>query len=349
MRKLLLTNYQAPGDVVMLTSALRDLHLCHPGEFLIDVDTDCPELWENNPYLTPLDRKDPDVQVVECRYPLIEFSNKRPVHFVHGFIENLNHQLGLSIRPTRVAGDIHLSTEEKLGPSPVEEITHAPIPYWIIVAGGKFDCTIKWWHFRRWQTVVDRLRDRIQFVQVGAGQHYHPLLRGVLDLRRRTSLRHLVRLVHHSQGVLCPVTFLMHLAAAVETKPGALSPRPCVVVAGGREPATWEAYPGHRFLHTIGMLPCCMTGGCWRSRSVPLEDGDRKDRPEHLCLDTVNNLPRCMHLITPEQVVEAIESYLQPQGVHPAVESPPVAFCSNESSNGPLSMRRHATQLESVS
>jgi hypothetical protein len=326
MRRIILTNYQAPGDVVMLTAALRDLHRCHPGEFLTDVDTDWPELWENNPYLTPLDRNDPNVQVVECRYPLIELANQRPVHFVHGFIEDLNHQLGLSIRPARVAGDIHLSTEEKLGPSPVEAITNAQLPYWIIVAGGKFDCTIKWWHFRRWQVVVDRLRDRIQFVQIGAPEHYHPPLRGVLDLRRRTSHRHLVRLVYHAQGVLCPVTFLMHLAAAVEAKPGEPSPRPCVVVAGGREPATWEAYPGHRFLHTIGMLPCCLTGGCWRSRSVPLGDGDRKDRPERLCLDTVNNLPRCMDMITPEQVVEAIESYRPSPETPPGAEPAPLNF-----------------------
>lgn len=310
VQKLILANYQAPGDVVMLTAAVRDLHRRYPGLFLTDVDTDWPELWENNPFLTPLDARDPAVRVLQCRYPLIEFSNQRPVHFVHAFIDDLNQQLGLSIEPTRVAGDIHLSELERTQSSPLEEITGESLPYWIIVAGGKFDCTIKWWHIRRWQAVVDRLRDRVLFVQVGAGHHYHPVLKGVLDLRQITSLRDLVRLVHHAQGVLCPVTFLMHLAAAVETKPGAPWPRPCVVVAGGREPATWEAYPGHRFLHTIGTLPCCATGGCWRMRSVPLGDG--RDDPRRLCVDTVNNLPRCMHMITPELVVEAVLSYSKP-------------------------------------
>ena len=87
--------------------------------------------------------------------------------------------------------------------------------------------------------------------------------------------------------------------------------RPCVVVAGGREPPNWEAYPTHQFIHTIGMLPCCAEGGCWRSRSVPLGDGDEKDEPKHLCVDVVNNLPRCMHLITPATVVEGIEHYLR--------------------------------------
>jgi len=310
MRKLILTNYQPPGDVVMLTAAVRDLHRCHPGQFLTDVRTDYPQLWENNPYLTPLDVDEPEVEVLECHYPLIDLANQRPVHFVHGFIEHLNQQLGLQIQPTRLAGDIHLSEEEKRRPSPVEEVTGTHVPYWLVVAGGKFDFTIKWWHFRRWQRVVDAFRDRVLFVQVGAASHYHPPLKNVLDLRGETSLRDLIRLVHHAEGVLCPVTMLMHLAAAVESRPGASAQRACVVVAGGREPATWEAYPGHQFLHTIGQLACCAGGGCWRSRSVPLEDGDEKDRPENVCVDTVNNLPRCMDLITPEKVMEAVGLHL---------------------------------------
>jgi ADP-heptose:LPS heptosyltransferase len=311
MQKLILVNFQSPGDVVMLTAAVRDLHHCYPNQFLTDVRTGSPELWENNPYLTPLEVNDPDVQVLECHYPLIGCSNQRPVHFLNGFIEYLNDQLSLQIKLTRFAGDIHLSSAEKSAPSLVEQITGVNVPYWVIVAGGKFDYTIKWWHFRRWQAVVDQFRDKMLFVQVGSSHHYHPALKGVLDLRGRTSLRDLIRLVYHAQGVLCPVTLLMHLAAAVETKPGGPTARPCVVVAGGREPVTWEAYPGHEFIHTIGQLTCCATGGCWRSRSVPLGDGDEKDESPNLCLDVVENLPRCMHLITPELVVRSIAPHLK--------------------------------------
>jgi ADP-heptose:LPS heptosyltransferase len=307
MEKLILTSFHSPGDIVTLTTALRDLHMAYPGRYVTDVRTGCPELWENNPYITPLQASDPEVTVIDCQYPLIQFSNQRPVHFTQGYIDFLNQRLGLQIRRTLLKGDIHLSNSERTMPSPVEEITGADLPYWIIIAGGKFDYTIKWWHFRRWQAVVDHFKGSILFVQVGENQHYHPSLRGVLDLRGKTSLRQLIRLVYHARGVLCPVTLLMHLAAAVESKAGNPDERPCVVVAGGREPATWEAYPGHHFLHTIGQLPCCATGGCWRSRSVPLGDGDQKDQPEHLCVDVVNNLPRCMHMITPADVIGKIE------------------------------------------
>ena len=42
MRKLILRNFQSPGDIVMLTAAVRDLHRAHPGEFLTDVRTSFP-------------------------------------------------------------------------------------------------------------------------------------------------------------------------------------------------------------------------------------------------------------------------------------------------------------------
>jgi ADP-heptose:LPS heptosyltransferase len=184
------------------------------------------------------------------------------------------------------------------------------VPYWIVVAGGKYDFTIKWWHFRRWQGVVDHFRDRLLFVQVGEADHYHPPLRGVLDLRGRTTMRELVRLVYHAEGVICPVTLLMHLAAAVELKSGAIAQRACVVVAGGRESPHWERYPTHQFLDVVGALPCCADGGCWRSRVVPLGDGDEKDRAPHLCERVVNGLPACMDLITVADVCRRVELYV---------------------------------------
>jgi ADP-heptose:LPS heptosyltransferase len=294
----------------MLTAAVRDLHRCHPRRFVTDVRTSCPALWEHNPNLTPL-REGRGVRLLDCHYPLIHHSNQRPVHFLLGFVEDLNEQLGTRIQTTTFKGDVYLSAAEKTRPSPIATLTGSDLPYWIIVAGGKFDYTIKWWHFRRFQRVVDHFVDRIQFVQVGETGHHHPPLGGVIDLRGRTSLREMVLMMHHAQGVLCPVTFLMHLAAAVETRPGRPPQRPCVVVAGGREPPHWESYPHHQFLHTVGALPCCATGGCWKARIVPLGDGDEKDGPKHLCVDVVNGLPRCMDMITPEDVVRRIEWHFE--------------------------------------
>ena len=157
--------------------------------------------------------------------------------------------------------------------------------------------------------MVDHFRGVIEFVQVGERGHHHPPLDGVIDLRGATTLRQLVRLMNHAEGVLTGVSLLMHLGAAVEVKEGMPKNRPCVVVAGGREPPHWEAYPHHQFIHTVGALPCCDNGGCWRSRTLPLGDGDEKDQPEHLCVDVVDQLPRCMDLITADEVARRIELY----------------------------------------
>ena len=48
-RKLILTCSLSPGDIVMLTAAVRDLHQTYPNEFVTDVRTPCPAIWENNP------------------------------------------------------------------------------------------------------------------------------------------------------------------------------------------------------------------------------------------------------------------------------------------------------------
>jgi ADP-heptose:LPS heptosyltransferase len=309
MKKLILQNFLSPGDIVMLTAAVRDLHLCYPGRFLTDIRTSCPQLWENNPYITPIKDNDPDAEVIKCEYPLIHRSNQAPYHFIHGFIEFLNKHLCLDIKPTRFKGDIHISPEEKSWISQIHEITGRDTPFWVIVAGGKRDYTIKWWEFRRFQAVVDYFKGKIIFVQVGDNGHYHPALKNVIDLRGKTDLRQLVRLVYHSAGVVTPVSLAMHLAAAIEVKVRVPKNRPCVVVAGGREPTHWEAYPHHQFLHTIGSLPCCDDGGCWKSRSVPLGDGDEKDKPGHLCVNLVGRLPRCMDMIEPRHVIEAIDRY----------------------------------------
>lgn len=311
-RKIVLTNFLSPGDIVMLTGSVRDLHRNHPGRFITDVRTSATQLWESNPYISKIEEKAPHIESIECHYPLIHHCNQRPFHFIHGFAQFLAERLEIPITPTEFRGDIYLSEEEKGWLPQVEEITGSNGPYWIIVAGGKRDFTIKWWSPQRFQEVVDHFRGRIRFVQVGESGHHHPPLKSVVDLRGRTDIRQLVRLVYHSQGVLCPVTFLMHLAPAVPTKPGAPKTRPCVVVAGGREPVHWEAYPGHRFLHTQGALPCCETGGCWKARTVPLGDGDEKDRRQNLCLRvTPQGLPKCMDMITAGDVIRAVESYFE--------------------------------------
>jgi ADP-heptose:LPS heptosyltransferase/SAM-dependent methyltransferase len=315
LRRLILRSHQSPGDILMLTAAVRELHTAHPGKFQTDVQTSAEAIWENNPYLTKL-KPGVGVESIDMHYPLIHQSNERPFHFIHGYTQFLEKRLGISIPVTRFSGDIHLGPDEKTSP-PLNG--HSPSgQFWILMAGGKYDFTAKWWNPASYQKVVDHFRGRIQFVQCGEAGHWHSPLDGVVNLIGKTSLREFIRLMHYAAGVVCPVTFAMHLSVAVETVPGMPKVRPCVVIAGGREPPHWEAYPHHQHLSTVGMLSCCLEGGCWKSRCQTVGDGDEKDRRD-LCEQPVQvsqdlKIPRCMEMITPEDVIRKIEMYLS--GVH---------------------------------
>ena len=313
-KKIILRNHQSPGDVLMLTAALRDLHLSHPGKFVTDVDTPFPQLWQFNPHVTKLNSEE-KVEIFQMNYPIIHESNEGPYHFIHGFRLYLEEQLKLSIKATKFWGDIHFAPEERGWISMVHQhFTGWDTPFWLICTGGKLDYTAKWWIPEFAQEVVDYFQDRIQFVQFGADgrDHHHPPLKKVINLVGQTDIRMFMRLMYHASGVICPVTFAMHLAAATPAKPGHPKMKACVVTAGGREPSVFTSYTHHVFLHSNGQMPCCDNGGCWKSRTSALADGDEKDTS--LCLDTVpfngRAVQRCMHdLVTAKDVIRAVEKY----------------------------------------
>jgi hypothetical protein len=61
----------------------------------------------------------------------------------------------------------------------------------------------------------------------------------------------------------------------------------------------------------VGALRCCDNGGCWKARTVPLGDGDKKDEPGQLCVDVVGDLPRCMDMISADEVIRRVGMYFQ--------------------------------------
>jgi len=313
-RKVILRNYQSPGDILMLTAAVRDLKLSYPN-ILIDVRTSVNDIWENNPHLTKLDKKDEDVEIYEASYPLIHTSNQGQYHFIHGFRCDLEDKLKLKIIPTAFKGEIFISEQEKSWVSQIEEEKGIVNDFWIIMAGGKYDYTAKWWNPDYYQEVVNHFKGKITFVQCGEEKHWHPKLKGVINLIGETDFRQFIRLIYHSVGVLCPVTFAMHAAEAIESKKG-LKHRPCVVISGGREPSQWEKYPHHRFLETNGAIDCCNDGGCWKSRCQKVGDGDDKDE-KNMCIYPIKlknrnlSIPKCMNMIKPADVIRAIEMYYE--------------------------------------
>jgi hypothetical protein len=121
-------------------------------------------------------------------------------------------------------------------------------------------------------------------------------------------------LIAHSDGVICGITQGMHLAAAFD--------KPCVVLAGGREPDWWVAYRNdnpslighvvptpHVFLSTQGQMPCCMATGCGKS-GIELSDRHGHNR---LCVSLKRHsgrlVPECHTRITASMVLQGVDSY----------------------------------------
>lgn len=272
------------------------------------------ELWKNNPRIQSFSEEEADI-VLPVHYPLINRANQWSYHFIHGYAQYIESKLDIRIPITDFKPEIFLSTTEKAaGPLSKYFINR---PYWVVGAGGKYDYTTKWWPHQYFQEVVDSLPE-ILFVQVGTKDHFHPPLKNVINLVGKTSLRDVLSLVYHAQGVLCPHTFLMHVAVACNTD----SIKPCVVLAGGREASHWFSYNGHKVFHKVGSLSCCSNGGCWKSRCTIINDGDKKN--QHLCERPIEfpspintkifdsyMIPQCMTMIKPEHVVTAIKEYYE--------------------------------------
>jgi 2-polyprenyl-3-methyl-5-hydroxy-6-metoxy-1,4-benzoquinol methylase/ADP-heptose:LPS heptosyltransferase len=287
-KRLILRNRQSPGDVLVMTAALRSLHLAHKGKFLTDVDSPCPAIFQNNPYVTALNG---DGEVIDMHYPEIHKSGMSGRHFTDGHRKYLEEVLGIRIPQTGLLPELYLDQNEQLWPSPLVDEIGEDLRYWVINAGIKSDFTLKGYH--RYQEVVDIVSKFVPVVQIGDLSHDHKKLEGVIDMRGKThDMRRLFRLIHKADGVLTCVSFPMHIAAALR--------KPCVVVAGGREGTRWELYPSHRFLYTNGTCLAAAYDGCWKSK---VSECMFLENTEH------GKVARCMELIRPEDVARAVELY----------------------------------------
>ncbi len=99
-------------------------------------------------------------------------------------------------------------------------------------------------------------------------------------------IRQTFRLIKYSFGVITPISFTMHAAAAFR--------KPCIALAGGGEDVSWEnySYEGFNYLHTIGSFACCHAGGCWKSECDNV---------------TTSGMQSCMAIITPELVSDLVQ------------------------------------------
>lgn len=297
-----------PGDYICLGACLRDLHKCQPGRFLTDMHTAHQEIWAHNPYITKIDASDPTARIIHAEYDMVNRSNQCGQHMISAYHDWFSRKLNCSIKLTEFRGDLHFSPHE------VNAEPRVAGDYWVIDSGGKNDFTTKWPIPSVMQAVVDHFAGRLQFVQIGTtAPDVHPKLSGVVDLIGQTTMREVLNLIRMSSGVITPISFPMHASAAIPMGDGSI--RPCVVIAGGREPRTWEAYPGHAYLDRVGKLPCCATGACWKNKTGGTA-GDSCNETENVMGQA---FPKCITSITAQDIIREVETYLSPSAKVPDV------------------------------
>jgi len=88
-RKIVFKHSRAIGDALMFSSGVRDFKLLFP-DIKINVDSNFPALWENNPYIDKSIKKDdPGVEFYKVGYPIINNCNNSYMHFTAGFLYNM--------------------------------------------------------------------------------------------------------------------------------------------------------------------------------------------------------------------------------------------------------------------
>jgi len=293
MKKIIFKNMQSPGDILMLQLAVRELHKSYPNVFETDIISPYPEITYGNPFLTrliPNGMKDPDADIVEVGYTYeLKRGKFSGSHFSDGFITDINHKLGLNINKKDMYPSIYLKNNEE---NDIKKKYDLPDKFWIFNAGIKIDIPLKSWILDYWIDLFDMTRG-INLIQVGSNKHVHPDFgKDITSLIGKTEcLREFIKVCYHAEGYIGPISMGMHIMAAFN--------KPAIIIAGGRECPTWEFYPTHQFLHTVGILNCCKRTGCYKSQRDECEN-----------IDTRFNYPKCMTMIYPAAVLNKLALYL---------------------------------------
>ena len=188
------------------------------------------------------------------------------------------HILAIMCRLAGVTGPIELRPYLMLRPDELQfgRFVDRQIAIHTSGAGARHPMANKDWPAGRFQAVVDALKDQNNFVQLGTLSD--PPLKGVLDLRGKTTLRQAAAILRQSQLFIGLVGFLMHLNRAVD--------RRSVIVYGGRE-LPWQS--GYVCNKNLVGRPACSP--CWQWNRC---ESDRI----------------CLTQITVDEVVDAVRTQL---------------------------------------
>lgn len=273
------------GDYVMFSTVLFELH--RRGKRGMWVLSDHPDLFRHNPYVSAVVPNNKRMKYLLGRLGVVPqhpYYSRPIVNFEDRDIQppRGRHILSCLCQTAGICGKITLRPYMYLSESEKKKghIVANQVAIHSSSLGAQFLIATKQWYPERFQLVVDALKHRVSFVQIGTKKD--PLLRGAIDLRDRTSIRETAALLSQSMLFIGLVGFPMHLARAVDCR--------SVIIYGGRESPEQSGYPCNENLYVD--LPCSR---CWRY-STSLNDFE------------------CMKKITAEEVIAAVERQLERYG-----------------------------------
>lgn len=84
-RKIIFSHKRALGDCLMFTAGIRDFKLLFP-DIKINVDSNQPDLWKNNPYIDTSLKRCEGVEFYKVGYPMVGNVNNTAMHFTSMFL-----------------------------------------------------------------------------------------------------------------------------------------------------------------------------------------------------------------------------------------------------------------------
>lgn len=283
MRCIRFASHSHIGDMVICTGAIRNVCAAHPDLAFVTPDY-CRDVYRHNPDM--VERATAYTELGKITYgTLADEQRGRWGNVVEGFTRSLCALLGIPTVPavTRVPV-LHLSKEELLR-------SRAYNGWWLINANCQTCSMSKGYPY--WQRVVDILGWR--FAQIGGreGRDLSPDLRGVLDIRGRTTLRDLMVMAYGCDGIISPPSCITSIGAAFG--------KPQICLNAGREPDALTDYP--RVRHVSRKCACGwgVDTGCIACRM-----GRYASRGCTDCVDDDGRLwARCQWDTKPEEITRA--------------------------------------------
>jgi hypothetical protein len=277
------------GDHLLCTTLFRELR--RRGRRGLWMMSDHPELFERNPdvdAVVPMDYRYPELaQRIGGRSCMPNYAEI--IEAEDRSVPPQRHIITCMAEKAGIAGEIALRPYFYLTPQERSLGRLAPrqIAIQSTILSASMPIRNKEWFVERFQAVVDALGYAYTFVQVG--MESDPQLKGVIDLRGKSTVRQTAAVMSQSLVFVGLVGFLMHLARSVDCR--------SAIVYGGRE-APWQSgYSCNENLFTsLSCAPCWLWSKC--------DFGHR-----------------CMTDIHPQQVVAAVEKQVERSGSPLAVDT----------------------------